>query len=40
VSVPDIAAEYESWPTLATAMIEADYGSLQAIPVRLHTRPL
>jgi GAF domain-containing protein len=40
VSVPDIAAEYGRWPKLATAMIESDYGSLQAIPVSLHARPL
>ncbi|WP_328412453.1 GAF domain-containing protein [Streptomyces violaceus] len=40
VSVPDMATEYEHWPKLATAMLEAGYESLQAIPVRLHDRPL
>ncbi|MFE9764071.1 GAF domain-containing protein [Streptomyces sp. NPDC005808] len=40
VSVPDIAGEYERWPRLVTAMIDTDYGSLQAVPVSLHTRPL
>ncbi|MER6212395.1 GAF domain-containing protein [Streptomyces sp. NPDC001642] len=40
VSVPDMAAEYERWPTLVTAVREAGYESLQAVPVRLHERPL
>ncbi|MFF0204528.1 GAF domain-containing protein [Streptomyces sp. NPDC005017] len=40
VSVPDIAAEHERWPRLPTAMTELGYGSLQAIPVRLHDRGL
>ncbi|MEU1573291.1 GAF domain-containing protein [Streptomyces collinus] len=40
VSVPDMATEHERWPKLATAMAEAGYESLQAIPVRLHERPL
>ncbi|MET7475976.1 GAF and ANTAR domain-containing protein [Streptomyces sp. NPDC005648] len=40
VSVPDIAVECERWPRLAAAMIEAGYGSLQAIPMRLHDRTL
>lgn len=40
LQLPDIAVEYERWPKLVTAMSEADYGSRQAIPVRLHTRPL
>ncbi|WP_069763786.1 GAF and ANTAR domain-containing protein [Streptomyces sp. LUP47B] len=40
VSVPDIAAEQAHWPHLVATMIEAGYGSLQAIPVRLRRRPL
>jgi hypothetical protein len=40
VSVPDIAAEYGRWPRLATAMIDAGYDSLQAVPMRLQERPL
>jgi transcriptional regulator with GAF, ATPase, and Fis domain len=40
VSVPDMAAEYERWPKLVAAMIEAGYDSLQAIPMRLHERSL
>jgi transcriptional regulator with GAF, ATPase, and Fis domain len=40
VSVPDIAAERERWPELATVMIEAGYDCLQAIPMRLQERPL
>ncbi|MFJ4815986.1 GAF domain-containing protein [Streptomyces sp. NPDC088801] len=40
VSVPDMATEHERWPKLATAMADAGYESLQAVPVRLHERPL
>ncbi|MFJ6087810.1 GAF domain-containing protein [Streptomyces sp. NPDC092369] len=40
VSVPDMAAEHERWPALATAMTEAGYACLQAVPVRLHERTL
>ncbi|MCX5257144.1 GAF domain-containing protein [Streptomyces canus] len=40
VSVPDIATEQANWPHLVAAVIEAGYDSLQAIPVRLHKRPL
>lgn len=40
VSVPDIAAEHQRWPQLVTAMIEAGYDALQAVPVRVHERPL
>lgn len=40
VSVPDIAAERERWPELATVMIGAGYACLQAIPMRLQERPL
>ncbi|MFD6173784.1 GAF domain-containing protein [Streptomyces coeruleorubidus] len=40
VSIPDIAAEYERWPKLAPALVDAGYESLQAIPMRLHERPL
>ncbi|MEU6222117.1 GAF and ANTAR domain-containing protein [Streptomyces sp. NPDC047042] len=39
-SVPDITAEGERWPELATAMTDAGYRSLQTVPVRLHERPL
>ncbi|MER7577115.1 GAF and ANTAR domain-containing protein [Streptomyces sp. NPDC126514] len=40
VSVPGIATESERWPQLAAAMTGLGYGSLQAVPVRLHERPL
>ncbi|MEU9474489.1 GAF and ANTAR domain-containing protein [Streptomyces sp. NPDC048191] len=40
VAVPDSTAEYERWPKLVTAMLEAGYGSLNAVPMRLHDRPL
>ncbi|MFJ1809580.1 MULTISPECIES: GAF domain-containing protein [unclassified Streptomyces] len=40
VSVPDISAEQERWPHLVAAVVEAGYGSLQAIPMRLQDRPL
>ncbi|WP_328504011.1 GAF domain-containing protein [Streptomyces sp. NBC_00457] len=40
VSVPDITTEQDHWPKLVSAMTENGYESLQAIPVRLHERPL
>ncbi|MET9762832.1 GAF and ANTAR domain-containing protein [Streptomyces sp. NPDC006372] len=39
-SVPDITAEHERWPKLASAMSHAGYQALQTVPVRLHDRPL
>lgn len=40
VSVPDSTTEQERWPKLVAAMAENGYESVQAIPVRLHERPL
>ncbi|WP_210570995.1 GAF domain-containing protein [Streptomyces sp. GESEQ-4] len=40
VSVLDITTEQERWPKLVAAMTENGYESVQAIPVRLHERPL
>lgn len=40
VSVPDITTEQERWPKPVAAMTENGYESVQAIPVRLHERPL
>ncbi|OQR62024.1 hypothetical protein B6E66_21685 [Streptomyces maremycinicus] len=38
--IPDITAEREHWPELVTAMTDAGYRSLHAVPVRLHERVL
>ncbi|WP_420310363.1 hypothetical protein ACOB87_10845 [Streptomyces sp. YS-B37] len=40
MSVSDIATDYGAGRSWSPTMIEADYGSRQAIPVRPHTRPL
>ncbi|MGW4086590.1 GAF domain-containing protein [Streptomyces sp. NPDC004822] len=40
VSVPDIAVEYTRWPRLVGVMLETGYGSLQAVPMQLHDRPI
>ncbi|MGW7661814.1 GAF domain-containing protein [Streptomyces sp. NPDC054756] len=40
VSVPDIAVEYARWPKLVGVMLETGYGSLQAVPMQLHDRPI
>ncbi|MEV0981540.1 GAF and ANTAR domain-containing protein [Streptomyces sp. NPDC049915] len=38
--IPDISTEYERWPQLVDAMIDAGYWSLHTVPVRLHERQL
>ncbi|MGW6486783.1 GAF and ANTAR domain-containing protein [Streptomyces sp. NPDC055056] len=40
ISVPDVTAEQERWPYLATGMAEAGFRALQTIPVSLHNRHL
>ncbi|MFK0128448.1 GAF and ANTAR domain-containing protein [Streptomyces nigra] len=40
VAVADIATEYARWPKLVGVMLESGYGSLQAIPMQLHDRPI